>query len=140
MILMPVHQRTQTKLSRATVQTVYTRICSTVVLLPPTHQRRQKTIADATACLCPNSCENNDARQMRMTDQETRHPSDVSRSHGVQKSVCKSHTRNIRYFVRALCSWPFDLQPCPSVNLCTQTKGANQSRRLHQARCCPPVL
>ena len=25
------------------------------------------------ACLCPNSCENNDARQMRMIDQETRH-------------------------------------------------------------------
>ena len=25
-----------------------------------------------SACLCPSSCENNDARQMRMTDQETR--------------------------------------------------------------------
>ena len=25
------------------------------------------------ACLCPNSCENNDARQMRMTNKETRH-------------------------------------------------------------------
>ena len=58
------------------------------MLLPPAHQHKPKTVADANGpkmhdndkgvfmvqpvCLCPNSCENNDARQMRMTDQETR--------------------------------------------------------------------
>ena len=58
-----------------------------MVLLQPTRQDRQKTIVNATgpkthdsdesvfvfqtACLCPNSCEKGDARQMRMTDQET---------------------------------------------------------------------
>ena len=57
---------------------------STEVLLQPTNQHRQRTIANANrpkthdndkavlvfqpACLCSNSCENNDARQMRIMD------------------------------------------------------------------------
>ena len=57
--------------------------------VPPTHRHIKKNIADANgpkmhdddkgvlcsqpACLCPNSCENGDARQMRMTDKDTKH-------------------------------------------------------------------
>ena len=59
---------------------------NSIVILWLVQHRRQRTIADADgpkmhdndkgvlfSCLCPNSCENNDARQMRMIDQETRH-------------------------------------------------------------------
>ena len=80
-------------------QTTCTRSGSTVALLQPTRQHRKRTIVNAKkpkmhddeksvfvyqpSCLCPNSCENNDARQMRMMDQETRQPARVD-SHSAE--------------------------------------------------------
>ena len=70
------------------------------MLLQPTRQDRQRTIANANrpkthdddkavlvfqpACLCSNSCENDDARQMRIMDQEM--DGQVSRSWSVARA------------------------------------------------------
>ena len=37
------------------------------------HDNDKTCFVFRTACLCPNSCETNDDRQMRMTDKDTPH-------------------------------------------------------------------
>ena len=86
--------------------------------VPPTHRHIQKNIADANgpkmqiddksvlcsqpACLCPNSCDNGDARQMRMTDKDTKHaPTDEHRASSNEKELCsRITTRDLICFHR----------------------------------------